>query len=71
MPNGDADHVVRAAAVRAFPEPNSADPAIQEQMQHLWESGRKFIIISGPPGTGKTRAAEDMIVEILAGLGDT
>ncbi len=68
MPNGDTDNVVQATAVRAYPEPNSADPAIQQQMQHLWESGRKFIILSGPPGVGKTRAAEDMIIETLAGL---
>lgn len=59
---------VTVGSIRPYGQHKSADPKIQSQLMHLWEEGRKFIILSGPPGTGKTRAAEDSIHEIIIKL---
>ncbi len=52
---------VNAQALLPYPEPSIADQALTKRVQNLWKNDQKFIIISGPPGTGKTRAAEDVV----------
>ena len=56
---------VAVGALRFFPPSLPADPALQEQVQGLWDTENSFIILSGPPGVGKTRAAEDFIQHAL------
>jgi 5-methylcytosine-specific restriction protein B len=50
---------VLAKAVRPFPEHQFADSTVIERMKALWDVAKRFQVLSGPPGTGKTRAAED------------
>jgi len=56
---------VRVAGLRVYPYKEPADPKIQQEIIKLWEAGKSFVILSGPPGVGKTRAAEDFISELL------
>lgn len=55
---------INAAALLPYPEREVADASIIEKIDILWASSKKFIVLSGPPGTGKTRAAEDYIGEL-------
>ncbi len=36
-----------------------------EKIENLWRAEKKFLVLSGPPGTGKTRAAEDFISKLI------
>ena len=44
-----------------FPKPVIADEDICSEIGTLWSFQKKFVILAGPPGTGKTRAAEDWV----------
>jgi hypothetical protein len=50
---------VSATAVLPFPEYQFADAAVINRIKALWGVAKRFQVLSGPPGTGKTRAAED------------
>jgi len=52
---------VKAQALLPYPEPTIADHTMTKRVQNLWKNDQKFVIVSGPPGTGKTRAAEDVV----------
>lgn len=52
-------------SLRFYPE-EIASPEVRDQITDLWQSDRRFIILSGPPGVGKTRAAEDYVLELLS-----
>lgn len=54
-----------ASALRYYPEHGPADKPLYEQLVDLWTFGRSFVVVSGPPGVGKTRASEDFILEML------
>jgi hypothetical protein len=56
---------VRIGALRPYPKQKPADEEIQLELLKLWKNQHKFVIISGSPGVGKTRAAEDFIVSML------
>lgn len=53
-----------AKALLPYPERVVADASVIEKIDALWESSKKFLVLSGPPGTGKTRATEDFIGEL-------
>lgn len=55
---------ISAQALLPYPERDVADASILEKISNLWSTSKKFLIISGPPGTGKTRASEDYIGEL-------
>lgn len=59
---------LKASSLQFYPETGPADPDILKAVNSLWRQGRSFIVLSGPPGVGKTRSAEDLIVETLKGL---
>jgi DNA polymerase III delta prime subunit len=61
----DATTQVTAGALRLYPESGPADQSVTDQMQELWRFQRAFVVLSGPPGVGKTRAAEDFACEML------
>ena len=63
MVNGDRR--VRVGSLRLFPQSEPADQQMQDELLSLWKSKRSFIILSGPPGIGKTRASEDVVLEML------
>lgn len=46
-----------------FPKREIADPSICEKIWNLWGFKKKFIILSGPPGVGKTHTAEDFVYQ--------
>ena len=50
---------VSATAVLPFPEHQFADSTVIDRIKALWGVAKRFQVLSGPPGTGKTRAAED------------
>ena len=50
-----------AQALLPYPEPRAADQEVTSRVQGLWNNDHKFVVLSGPPGTGKTRAAEDVV----------
>ncbi len=56
-----ADKSVRVNKILPFPKRLIADPNICEKIDGLWEYDKKFLILSGPPGVGKTHTAEDYI----------
>lgn len=55
---------ITASALLPYPERQVADGSIIEKIECLWSSSKKFLVLSGPPGTGKTRATEDYVSEI-------
>lgn len=55
---------ITASALLPYPEREVADASIIEKIDNLWVSAKKFLVLSGPPGTGKTRATEDFIGEL-------
>jgi len=56
---------VNVGSLRLFPQSKPVDQQVQNELLSLWKSKRSFIILSGPPGTGKTRTAEDVVLEML------
>jgi len=62
---------IRAQALRFYPEEGPVSEETIGQILDLWSSGRSFILLSGPPGVGKTRTAEDFVVEILRHIDTT
>lgn len=55
---------ISASALLPYPEREVADASTLEKIDSLWSSYKKFLVLSGPPGTGKTRAAEDYVAEL-------
>lgn len=55
---------ISASALLPYPECVVADASIIEKINSLWAASKKFLVLSGPPGTGKTRATEDYIAEL-------
>jgi 5-methylcytosine-specific restriction protein B len=55
---------ISASALLPYPEREVADASIIEKVNSLWSSSKKFLVLSGPPGTGKTRATEDYVAEL-------
>ena len=55
---------ISASALLPYPEREVADASIIEKISSLWSSSKKFLVLSGPPGTGKTRATEDYVAEL-------
>lgn len=64
MVNGTSRHV-RVGSLKLFPQSKPADPQMLDELLSLWNSKRSFIILSGPPGIGKTRTSEDVVLEML------
>ena len=62
--NDQTNMPITASALLPYPEREVADSSIIERIDILWASEKKFLMLSGPPGTGKTRAAEDYIGEL-------
>jgi hypothetical protein len=60
-----ADQVLTLTKVYPFPKRNIADPDICNKIDILWKNNKDFLILSGPPGVGKTRSAEDYIYKNL------
>ena len=58
--------VVEISALRNFPETTTADLGTQHRLLSLVADGRRFVVLSGPPGVGKTRAAEDLVRSLVA-----
>ncbi|MGE0875413.1 MAG: AAA family ATPase [Burkholderiales bacterium] len=56
---------IKINALRLFPERPIADPRALEEIFSLWAGHQRFLILAGPPGVGKTRAAEDTIQEVI------
>lgn len=56
-----ADQQVQVSKVLPFPKRIIADPDVCDKVDGLWSHDKKFLILSGPPGVGKTRSAEDYI----------
>jgi len=56
---------VEIEGLRFYPEEIAATDVVTNLLD-LWKFGRRFVILSGPPGVGKTRAAEDFVLEMLA-----
>jgi 5-methylcytosine-specific restriction protein B len=56
---------ITAESIKAYPPLIIANPTVQNQLQRLWEQDRKFVILSGPPGVGKTRAVEDFVKQTV------
>ena len=65
MAEKKAVKVVQAKALKFFPDTRPANKQIQQKIFGLVRFGRKFVILSGPPGVGKTRSAEDFVLELL------
>lgn len=63
----DADPSVEIAAsgLSFYPEAGPADASVYERLCEMWGLGRAFVVLAGPPGVGKTRAAEDYVIEML------
>jgi len=55
---------ISASALLPYPEREVADVSVIEKIDSLWASSKKFLVLSGPPGTGKTRATEDYVAEL-------
>jgi 5-methylcytosine-specific restriction enzyme B len=55
---------ITASALLPYPERSIANSSIIERINVLWDSSKKFLVLSGPPGTGKTRAAEDYVSQL-------
>lgn len=55
---------ISATALLPYPEREVADASIIEKIYTLWAASKKFLVLSGPPGTGKTRATEDYVAEL-------
>lgn len=56
---------ITASALLPYPEHVISDDSIIMKIGSLWRAEKKFLILSGPPGTGKTRAAEDFISKLI------
>lgn len=55
---------ISASALLPYPEREVADASIIEKIDTLWASKKSFLVLSGPPGTGKTRATEDYVGDL-------
>lgn len=55
---------ISATALLPYPEREIADASMIEKISSLWDASKKFLVLFGPPGTGKTRASEDYIAEL-------
>jgi hypothetical protein len=56
---------ITASALLPYPERIISDDSIIAKIESLWRAEKKFLVLSGPPGTGKTRAAEDFISKLI------
>jgi 5-methylcytosine-specific restriction protein B len=56
---------ITASALLPYPERVMSDVSIIERISSLWRTEKKFLVLAGPPGTGKTRAAEDYISRLI------
>ena len=56
---------VKAAGIQFYPESGPADEDLYDQILSMWQAERSFLVLSGPPGVGKTRAVEDFVIEML------
>jgi len=65
MPNEQEMKRLSASHVRPYPPSDPADLETQHMMGDIWRNGINFLIISGAPGVGKTRAAEDYVAQLL------
>jgi hypothetical protein len=52
---------VPASALLPYPPPAAADTKLVDSVARLWRTDQRFVVLSGPPGTGKTRGAEDIV----------
>jgi len=68
MAEQNGSQEINVGSLRFYPPHEPADQEIQTELNELWKSGHSFLILSGPPGVGKTRAAEDYLVEIIKAL---
>lgn len=59
---------ITADSLKSYPKVNSSDKTCNRILD-LWNLKRDFIVMSGPPGAGKTRAAQDLVLRILSELG--
>jgi 5-methylcytosine-specific restriction endonuclease McrBC GTP-binding regulatory subunit McrB len=56
-----AEQKVQVEKILPFPKREIADPDVCNKIDGLWSYDKKFLILSGPPGVGKTRSAEDYV----------
>lgn len=56
---------IRARKLRTFPRKVAKHPKVLEKIRQLSKQGKRFLILSGPPGVGKTTAAEDFIYSVV------
>jgi len=54
---------VEIGGLKPYPPSMPADINVQEALHKLWQANHSFIVLSGPPGVGKTRASEDYILQ--------
>jgi 5-methylcytosine-specific restriction protein B len=52
---------LKAERLLPYPEPDLAYIKTVDRIRDLWNSDHKFVVLSGPPGTGKTRCSEDLV----------
>ncbi|GDY00473.1 hypothetical protein LBMAG48_28760 [Phycisphaerae bacterium] len=64
MPEAIPPAEITATALKFLPAARAADESVQQKLDALWGAGRRFAVLSGPPGVGKTRAAEDYLLGI-------
>ncbi len=62
------DQSLDVSKIYPFPMRQIADNNICDKIDSLWFYNKKFIILTGPPGVGKTRAAEDYIYKKIETL---
>ncbi|MGA2876700.1 MAG: AAA family ATPase [Nitrososphaerales archaeon] len=65
MTNGGTPSEFKATALKFYPEAGPADIEVNTKILDLWSAGKSFVILSGPPGVGKTRAAEDFALNLI------
>jgi hypothetical protein len=64
MPNASSDITLLGLSLN--PAPQDLDENVRDRIGVLWEFGKRFIILSGPPGVGKSKAAIDFVSAQLA-----
>ncbi|KHT53259.1 hypothetical protein RJ44_19875 [Alteromonas macleodii] len=60
-----SDKIIQVSKVLPFPKRQIADIDICKKIDGMWDFDKKFMILSGPPGVGKTRTSEDYIYRKL------